>query len=194
MCARRTLPSLSAATRTSSLAGRPFLRRMPHRPGRKGRAPRDPGEPCRHEAVQPCPRRLVRTEAHDALEVLCRDASPGASQISRTARNHILRGFLLFSSSVPSSGSSGDHNPHTGRKSRLAWGVPAVSQPTQAQLAAPAGLNPVGTAAFSVAKHASNSVAVFGKSRHRSSCVRCVIVQLLRWSPCRTKSPPELTG
>src|SRR5574342_617007 len=101
-------------------------------------------------------------------------------EISNTARNHIFRGLRVFSSTVPAV--------------RLVWWsqsrhsnvVPERIGPTYVEpQRAHAGLPPQRASiqyarqSSSVANRFSNSVAVLGKSRQRSSGVRCVMAQLL---------------
>src|SRR5499426_1251072 len=101
-------------------------------------------------------------------------------EISNTARNHILSGLCVFSRTVPAVRLVWwSHSAHSNVvPSRI---VHTRVEPQRAHAGLPPQRASIQYArqSSSVANRFSNSVAVLGKSRQRSSGVCCVMAQLL---------------
>ena len=144
--ARRTLPLASAATRTSSLCGPPLPRRAPRRLHERADRLTVRAHHRRAQLVQPGPGGLVGAEAHDALQVLARDARAARRDLEDRAERH-LQGLARFL----------QHRPR--REARLMAAVGALERgaladrphalalaPRTGRLAAPTRLDQIGAA------------------------------------------------
>src|SRR5215470_4823259 len=101
-------------------------------------------------------------------------------EISNTARNHILSGLCVFSSSVPEVRLVWwSHSRHSNVVPERIGHTYVEPQRAHAGLPPQRALIQYARQSSSVANRLSNSVAVFGKSRQRSSGVCCVMAQLL---------------